>query len=119
MLVGVRAMPWHASVSHHVVLSEPDLWLFPNFHVHQVTLMLLTQVGTPLTHRHFLRRHRGTYGPAIRAGEGAFPGPKTPIAGEPAYWKAALQHRLCSSCMQSKDMRALQACSYGVQCIQG
>ncbi|CAL5229088.1 g12346 [Coccomyxa viridis] len=38
-------------------------------------------VGTPLTHRHFLRRHKGTYGPAIRAGEGTFPGPKTPIPG--------------------------------------
>ena len=38
-------------------------------------------VGTPLTHERFLRRYRGTYGPAIRAGEGIFPGPKTPIAG--------------------------------------
>lgn len=32
------------------------------------------QVGTPLTHERFLRRHRGSYGPAIRAGEGLFPG---------------------------------------------
>lgn len=39
------------------------------------------QVGTPLTHRHFLRRHQGTYGPAIRAGQGTFPGPTTPIPG--------------------------------------
>ncbi|CAN6458360.1 unnamed protein product [Victoria cruziana] len=36
-------------------------------------------VGTPLTHQRFLRRNRGTYGPAIRAGEDAFPGHSTPI----------------------------------------
>lgn len=38
-------------------------------------------VGTPLTHERFLRRHRGTYGPGIRAGTGLFPGPKTKIPG--------------------------------------
>jgi len=36
-------------------------------------------VGTPLTHERFLRRHRGSYGPAIRAGEKVFPGPGTPV----------------------------------------
>lgn len=36
-------------------------------------------VGTPLTHERFLRRNRGTYGPAIRAGKGMFPGSATPI----------------------------------------
>ncbi|KAG6517348.1 hypothetical protein ZIOFF_020733 [Zingiber officinale] len=36
-------------------------------------------VGTPLTHRRFLRRNRGTYGPAIKAGKGTFPGHSTPI----------------------------------------
>ncbi|MFH7030811.1 MAG: phytoene desaturase family protein [Heteroscytonema crispum UTEX LB 1556] len=41
----------------------------------------VTLVGTPLTHERFLRRHRGSYGPAIRAGVGLFPGPKTPLAG--------------------------------------
>ncbi|WP_346291727.1 NAD(P)/FAD-dependent oxidoreductase [Sphaerothrix gracilis] len=41
----------------------------------------ITLVGTPLTHERFLRRHRGTYGPAIRAGEGLFPSAKTPLAG--------------------------------------
>lgn len=41
----------------------------------------LTLVGTPLTHERFLRRHRGTYGPAISAGEGFFPGHKTPLPG--------------------------------------
>lgn len=38
-------------------------------------------VGTPLTHERYLRRHRGSYGPALRAGETLFPGAKTPIAG--------------------------------------
>ncbi|GMP81290.1 hypothetical protein CsSME_00036047 [Camellia sinensis var. sinensis] len=36
-------------------------------------------VGTPLTHRRFLRRNRGTYGPAIQAGKGTFPGHSTSI----------------------------------------
>jgi phytoene dehydrogenase-like protein len=38
-------------------------------------------VGTPLTHERFLRRHRGSYGPAIKAGVGMFPGPGTPLPG--------------------------------------
>ncbi|GLC40753.1 hypothetical protein PLESTB_000026100 [Pleodorina starrii] len=38
-------------------------------------------VGTPLTHERFLRRYRGSYGPAIEAGKGFFPGPTTPIPG--------------------------------------
>jgi phytoene dehydrogenase-like protein len=38
-------------------------------------------VGTPLTHERFLRRHRGTYGPAIAANQGLFPGSTTPLAG--------------------------------------
>ncbi|MGB3536285.1 MAG: NAD(P)/FAD-dependent oxidoreductase [Microcoleaceae cyanobacterium] len=41
----------------------------------------VTLVGTPLTHEWFLRRHRGSYGPAIRAGDGLFPGPGTPLPG--------------------------------------
>ncbi|GMH06772.1 hypothetical protein Nepgr_008612 [Nepenthes gracilis] len=36
-------------------------------------------VGTPLTHTRFLRRNRGTYGPAIEAGKDTFPGHTTPI----------------------------------------
>ncbi|KAL5566395.1 hypothetical protein UlMin_029559 [Ulmus minor] len=36
-------------------------------------------VGSPLTHERFLRRKRGTYGPAIEAGKGTFPGHATPI----------------------------------------
>lgn len=42
---------------------------------------VVKQVGTPLTHAHFLRRYQGTYGPAIAAGHGQFPGPQTPIPG--------------------------------------
>jgi phytoene dehydrogenase-like protein len=38
-------------------------------------------VGTPLTHERFLRRYRGSYGPAIAAGKGWFPGSRTPISG--------------------------------------
>lgn len=38
-------------------------------------------VGTPRTHERFLRRHRGSYGPAVRAGAGVLPGPSTPVPG--------------------------------------
>lgn len=38
-------------------------------------------IGTPLTHQRFLRRHRGTYGPAISADQGLFPNCRTPIKG--------------------------------------
>ena len=41
----------------------------------------VTMVGTPLTHERFLSRHRGSYGPAIRAGKGIFPGGTTPVRG--------------------------------------
>jgi phytoene dehydrogenase-like protein len=41
----------------------------------------VTMVGTPLTHERFLRRHKGSYGPAIRAGQGFFPGSNTPLSG--------------------------------------
>lgn len=39
----------------------------------------VVQVGTPLTHERFLRRHRGTYGPAVVAGTDIFPTCHTPI----------------------------------------
>jgi phytoene dehydrogenase-like protein len=39
----------------------------------------VVKIGTPLTHRRFLRRYEGSYGPAIQAGEGSFPFPGTPI----------------------------------------
>jgi phytoene dehydrogenase-like protein len=41
----------------------------------------VTLVGTPLTHERYLRRHNGSYGPAIRASEGLFPSARTPLAG--------------------------------------
>jgi phytoene dehydrogenase-like protein len=41
----------------------------------------VVRVGTPLTHRRFLRRYQGSYGPAIKAGEGSFPFPGTPVKG--------------------------------------
>ena len=37
--------------------------------------------STPLTHQRFLNRYRGSYGPAIRAGEASFPFPGTPVKG--------------------------------------
>jgi len=39
----------------------------------------LELIGTPLTHSRYLRRYKGTYGPAIAATEGRFPSGKTPI----------------------------------------
>jgi phytoene dehydrogenase-like protein len=41
----------------------------------------LACVGTPLTHERFLRRDRGTYGPARMPRPGTFPGPTTPLVG--------------------------------------
>jgi len=38
-------------------------------------------IGSPLTHARFLRRHRGTYGPELRAGKESFPGARTPVEG--------------------------------------
>ena len=37
--------------------------------------------GTPLTHRHFLSVHQGSYGPALSAAQGLFPGVQTPLKG--------------------------------------
>ncbi|AFZ01954.1 phytoene desaturase family protein [Calothrix sp. PCC 6303] len=44
----------------------------------RVTLEL---IGTPLTHAHYLRRYKGTYGAAIPANQGMFPSTHTPISG--------------------------------------
>jgi phytoene dehydrogenase-like protein len=41
----------------------------------------VTLVGTPLTHECFLRRYRGSYGPALAAGQALFPGCRTPLKG--------------------------------------
>ena len=43
--------------------------------------VVLELIGTPLTHARYLRRYRGTYGPAIAAGKGMFPSQNTPIKG--------------------------------------
>lgn len=43
--------------------------------------VVLELIGTPLTHAHYLRRYRGTYGPGIAADKGMFPGTQTPISG--------------------------------------
>ncbi|MEM7580200.1 MAG: NAD(P)/FAD-dependent oxidoreductase, partial [Cyanobacteria bacterium P01_A01_bin.80] len=43
--------------------------------------VVLELIGTPLTHAGYLRRYQGTYGPAIPAGKGMFPGQSTPIKG--------------------------------------
>uniref|UniRef100_A0A7S3EAU0 Amine oxidase domain-containing protein n=1 Tax=Rhodosorus marinus TaxID=101924 RepID=A0A7S3EAU0_9RHOD len=39
----------------------------------------IEMIGTPLTHEKFLRRSRGSYGPAIRAGQDMFPFSETPV----------------------------------------
>ncbi|MFM7315214.1 MAG: phytoene desaturase family protein [Cyanobium sp.] len=41
--------------------------------------VVLELQGTPLTHRHFLRSHQGSYGPAWPADRSPFPGGTTPI----------------------------------------
>ncbi|KAL8151642.1 hypothetical protein V2J09_021450 [Rumex salicifolius] len=62
--------------------SSPVMWravervLGPGFKRESCEVKL---VGTPLTHQRFLRRKRGTYGPAIMAGKGTLPGHSTPI----------------------------------------
>jgi carotene isomerase len=43
--------------------------------------LVLDLIGTPLTHARFLRRHHGTYGPAIPAERDRFPSCRTPIPG--------------------------------------
>jgi len=43
--------------------------------------LVLELQGTPLTHRHYLRAHQGSYGPAWPAEKGPFPGGRTPIDG--------------------------------------
>jgi len=43
--------------------------------------VVVEMIGTPLTHARYLRRHQGTYGPAITAADGLFPSCHTPIRG--------------------------------------
>jgi carotene isomerase len=55
--------------------------IIPDLRQGDPSRIVLELIGTPLTHQRFLRRHQGTYGPAIKAGEGRFPGGKTPVQG--------------------------------------
>jgi phytoene dehydrogenase-like protein len=41
--------------------------------------LVLERQGTPLTHRHYLRIHHGSYGPGWPADRGPFPGAATPV----------------------------------------
>ncbi|KAK1275353.1 hypothetical protein QJS04_geneDACA009972 [Acorus gramineus] len=59
-----------------VMWNAVERALGPGFSRDQCEVRL---VGTPLTHQHFLRRNRGTYGPAIQAGQATFPGHATPV----------------------------------------
>jgi carotene isomerase len=68
-----RAEPLYRALERII----PDLRQGPN----DQSRIVLELIGTPLTHQHFLRRYQGTYGPAIKAGQGHFPGYKTPIKG--------------------------------------
>ncbi|MBK1732319.1 phytoene desaturase family protein [Thiococcus pfennigii] len=43
--------------------------------------VVLELSASPLTHARYLRRHQGTYGPAITAADGLFPSCHTPIRG--------------------------------------
>ncbi len=43
--------------------------------------LVIERYGTPLTHRHYLRVHQGSYGPAWPADRGPFPGGQTPLEG--------------------------------------
>jgi phytoene dehydrogenase-like protein len=43
--------------------------------------LVIERYGTPLTHRHYLRVHQGSYGPAWPADRGPFPAGQTPVEG--------------------------------------
>ena len=45
-------------------------------HYYYATGTILKLEGTPLTHKRFNRRYKGTYGPRLRAGKESFPYPK-------------------------------------------
>ena len=49
----------------------------------------LVMEGTPLTHRHYLNVHQGSYGPALSAADGLFPGVTTPVE---ALWLCGAAH---------------------------
>tara|TARA_B100000965_G_scaffold342095_1_gene311158 strand:+ start:1154 stop:2683 length:1530 start_codon:yes stop_codon:yes gene_type:complete len=57
------------------IFWEPIKKLIPDIEERIEVKML----GTPLTHQRFLNTTNGSYGPALSAAEGLFPGNKTPI----------------------------------------
>ena len=59
----------------------------------------LVLTGSPLTHEFWLNRHKGTYGPAISAAGGAFPGPSTPVKG--LYRYSQCLYFPCQPCVVS------------------
>ena len=58
---------WYTAIEHFI----PDIR----------ERIVVELIGSPLTHERFLTRHKGTYGPELRAGEEDFPGAKTPVNG--------------------------------------
>ncbi|KAL7205749.1 hypothetical protein ACSBR2_018636 [Camellia fascicularis] len=56
-------------------------------------------VGTPFTHRRFLRRNRGTYGPAIQAGKGTLLYPDIQLRSH-SFTAAVILHSLVSESQQ-------------------
>ena len=57
------------------VFWQPIKKLIPDIH-ERIEIKML---GTPLTHQRFLNTKDGSYGPALSAAKGLFPGNKTPI----------------------------------------
>lgn len=66
----------NSTATRQVMWNAVERALGPGFNRGKCEVKL---VGTPLTHKRFLRRNRGTYGPAIQAGKDTFPGHPTPI----------------------------------------
>jgi carotene isomerase len=80
--------PWQALSRHDVAYAQrKQERAAPLFRALERIIPDLRQrlvvelVGTPLTHARYLRRHQGTYGPAISAGQGMFPSCHTSISG--------------------------------------
>jgi phytoene dehydrogenase-like protein len=65
----VAAVPLYAAVRS----------MFPDLDARLKHPHAIAQIGSPLTHARYCRRHKGTYGPGIVAGQAEFPWPRTPI----------------------------------------
>jgi phytoene dehydrogenase-like protein len=53
--------------------------VFPDLDARLSHPQAIVRIGSPLTHARFCRRHKGSYGPGIVAGQAEFPWPSTPI----------------------------------------